>query len=119
MLPRAVGRRGRLCSTPADEDGAAGTRPGRPPLHPRVRARPDEHPSTGDGDAADSRRPAGAASGEGPYHRRATMRFAYLTTDEVNEALARDLALACGATLEPLGPRDGLPGPGYDVVLLD
>jgi hypothetical protein len=47
------------------------------------------------------------------------MRCAYLTTDEVNEALAREWSAACGVELFPLAPKDGLPGREYDAVLCD
>ena len=47
------------------------------------------------------------------------MRFAYLTTDEVNEALALEMALACDVALEPLVPKQGPPDAGYDAVLID
>jgi hypothetical protein len=47
------------------------------------------------------------------------MRIAYLTTDEVNEALALEMAQACGVALCPLAPRDGPPDAGYDAVLCD
>jgi hypothetical protein len=48
-----------------------------------------------------------------------TMRVAYLTTDEVNEAEARQLAEDHDITLCPLAPRDGPPGNEYDAVLYD
>jgi hypothetical protein len=47
------------------------------------------------------------------------MRFAYLTTDEVNEALALEIAHACGLALEPLVPKQGPPDAAYDAVLID
>jgi hypothetical protein len=47
------------------------------------------------------------------------MRFAYLTTDEVNQSLARDIALGCGITLDTLFPKDGPPDRGYDAVVYD
>jgi hypothetical protein len=47
------------------------------------------------------------------------MRVAYLTTDEVNEAEARQIADKLGITLCPLAPRDGPPGNEYDAVLYD
>jgi hypothetical protein len=47
------------------------------------------------------------------------MRFAYLTTDVVNEALALEMAQACGVALEPLRPTQGLPDARYDAVLID
>ncbi len=47
------------------------------------------------------------------------MRCAYLTTDEVNKALALAWAAACGIELFPLAPKDGVPGREYDAVLCD
>jgi hypothetical protein len=47
------------------------------------------------------------------------MRFAYLSTDEVNIALALAMAKGCGVTLNPLAPKDGLPDAAYDGVLCD
>jgi hypothetical protein len=47
------------------------------------------------------------------------MRIAYLTTDEVNESLAQEMALECGVTLCPLAPKDGPPDNCYDAVLCD
>jgi hypothetical protein len=47
------------------------------------------------------------------------MRFAYLTTDEVNQALTLEMALECGVTLYPLAPKDGPPDGSYDAVLCD
>jgi hypothetical protein len=47
------------------------------------------------------------------------MRIAYLTTDEVNEAVALEMAQACGVALYPLAPKDGPPDKGYDAVLCD
>jgi hypothetical protein len=47
------------------------------------------------------------------------MRFAYLTTDEVNHSLALEMAKACKVTLNPLAPKDGPPDAGYDAVLCD
>lgn len=47
------------------------------------------------------------------------MRVAYLTTDEVNEALALDMAHTCGVAFEPLVPKQGLPDARYDAVLID
>jgi hypothetical protein len=46
------------------------------------------------------------------------MRFLYLTTDEVDESLALELAQGCGVTLYPAGPRDTLAG-RFDAVLCD
>jgi hypothetical protein len=47
------------------------------------------------------------------------MRCAYLSTDEVNNALALEWAIACGIELFPLAPKDELPGREYDAVLCD
>jgi hypothetical protein len=47
------------------------------------------------------------------------MRVAYLTTDEVNEESALQMAQECGITLCPLAPKDGPPGHEYDAVLYD
>jgi hypothetical protein len=47
------------------------------------------------------------------------MRVAYLTTDEVNEEQARQMAQECGLTLCPLAPKDDPPDGAYDAVLYD
>jgi hypothetical protein len=47
------------------------------------------------------------------------MRIAYLTTDEVNEQLAVDLADEYGASLHVLSPRDPAPDGEFDGVLYD
>ncbi len=47
------------------------------------------------------------------------MQFAYLSTDEVNQALALELALECGVSLHQLAPKEGPPDRGYDAVLCD
>ena len=47
------------------------------------------------------------------------MRIAYLTTDEVNEQLAVDLANECGASLHVLSLRDSPPDGEFDAVLYD
>jgi hypothetical protein len=47
------------------------------------------------------------------------MRVAYLTTDEVNEQLAQQMAVACGVTLCPLAPKDAPPDGECDAVLYD
>jgi hypothetical protein len=47
------------------------------------------------------------------------MRFAYLTTDEVNGALALETARDCGVALYPLAPKEGPPDASYDAVLCD
>jgi hypothetical protein len=54
-----------------------------------------------------------------PFPPESPMRVAYLTTDEVNQALALEMALECGVTLFPLVPKDGPPDAGYDAVLCD
>ena len=47
------------------------------------------------------------------------MRIAYLTTDEVNLDLARQLAKAQHITLCHLTPREATPGDLFDAVILD
>jgi hypothetical protein len=47
------------------------------------------------------------------------MRIAYLTTDEVNEQLALQMAVECGVTLCPLAPKDAPTDGEYDAVLYD
>jgi len=47
------------------------------------------------------------------------MRFAYLTTDEVNQELAQALAEAHRITLCPLAPREAPPDDQFDAVLID
>jgi len=47
------------------------------------------------------------------------MRIAYLTTDEVNEYVATELATRHGATLDQFSPSDTLPNREYDAVLCD
>ena len=47
------------------------------------------------------------------------MRVAYLTTDEVNEQLALQMAQECGVTLCPLAPKDAPPDGEYDALLYD
>jgi len=47
------------------------------------------------------------------------MRCAYLSTDEVNNALALEWAAGCGINLFRLAPKDGQPGREYDAVLCD
>ena len=47
------------------------------------------------------------------------MRVAYLTTDEVNEQLALQMADEHGVTLCPLAPKDAPPDGEYDAVLYD
>jgi hypothetical protein len=47
------------------------------------------------------------------------MRCAYLTLDEVNEALALEMAHGCGVLLCPLAPKDAPPDGDYDAVLID
>jgi hypothetical protein len=47
------------------------------------------------------------------------MRIAYLTTDEVNEYVATELAARHGATLHQFSPADVLPVGEYDAVICD
>jgi hypothetical protein len=47
------------------------------------------------------------------------MRFAYLSTDEVNLSLALEMALACGATAHPVFPKEPPPDGEYDGLLYD
>jgi hypothetical protein len=47
------------------------------------------------------------------------MKFAYLTTDEVNGALAVEMGQECGVSVELLDPRDGPAEAGYDAVVCD
>jgi hypothetical protein len=47
------------------------------------------------------------------------MNIAYLTTDEVNQYLALQLAAECGAALENVWPRDVPPDGRFDAVLYD
>jgi hypothetical protein len=47
------------------------------------------------------------------------MRVAYLTTDEVNEQLAVQMAQECGVTLCPLAPKDAPRDGEYEAVLYD
>jgi hypothetical protein len=47
------------------------------------------------------------------------MLLAYLSTDEVNLALAAELAHLYGFTLCPVEPRDPLPGEEFDALLYD
>lgn len=47
------------------------------------------------------------------------MRVAYVTTDEVNQELATQMAEDCGATLDSLSPRDPAPDGEYEAVLYD
>jgi len=47
------------------------------------------------------------------------MRFAYLTTDEVNQALAVEMAANCGVILCPFAPKDGSSYGTFDAVLCD
>jgi hypothetical protein len=46
------------------------------------------------------------------------MRFAYLSTDEVNQALASEMATECGILFH-LAPKDGPPDGSYDAVVCD
>ena len=47
------------------------------------------------------------------------MRVAYLTTDEVNLELARQMAVESGATLRRVSPKDGAVNERFDAVLYD
>jgi hypothetical protein len=47
------------------------------------------------------------------------MIVAYLTTDEVNQCLAAQLAQECGATLCPLWPHEALQTELFDAVVYD
>jgi hypothetical protein len=47
------------------------------------------------------------------------MRLAYLSTDEVNLALAPEMAFACGVTTHPVWPKDAPPDGEYDALLCD
>ena len=47
------------------------------------------------------------------------MLVAYLTTDEVNEALALRMATECGITLCPLALQASAPDGDFDAVLYD
>jgi hypothetical protein len=47
------------------------------------------------------------------------MRIAYMTTDEVNHALAAQLARKCGAVVHKVRPGDTPPDGWFDAVLYD
>jgi len=47
------------------------------------------------------------------------MRVAFLTTDEVNVELARQCAAECGAHLQRILPKDGVPNGRFDAVCYD
>jgi hypothetical protein len=47
------------------------------------------------------------------------MVIAYLTTDEVNQTLALQMAERCGVQLFTLEPREGPPNGEFDAVLYD
>jgi hypothetical protein len=47
------------------------------------------------------------------------MRIAYITTDEVNRALAAQIAGECGAFICALAPKDAAPGDQFLAVLYD
>jgi hypothetical protein len=47
------------------------------------------------------------------------MKFAYLTTDEVNGALAVTLGDECGVSVQLLDPRQRFVEDGYDAVVCD
>ena len=46
-----------------------------------------------------------------------TMRIAYMNTDEVNGALAEQIAVACGAVVRTVLPKDPAPGGQFDAIL--
>jgi hypothetical protein len=52
-------------------------------------------------------------------NRTTTLRFAYLTTDEVNQDLALQMAEHCNATLHVLSPQDAPADGRFDAVLYD
>jgi hypothetical protein len=54
-----------------------------------------------------------------PVEENRAMRIAYLTTDEVNQHLAKEMAAACRVTLCPLAPKDPPPDKEFDAVLYD
>jgi hypothetical protein len=45
------------------------------------------------------------------------MRIAYMNTDEVNEALAEQMAVACGAVVRTVLPKDPAPDGQFDAIL--
>ncbi len=45
------------------------------------------------------------------------MRIAYLNTDEVNQALAERMALACGAVVQIVLPKEPAPDSQFDAIL--
>jgi hypothetical protein len=47
------------------------------------------------------------------------MLVAYLSIDEVNQALATEMALACSVTVHPVWPRDPPPNGEYEALLYD
>jgi len=47
------------------------------------------------------------------------MKIAYLSTDEVNQNLAENLAARCGASQDCLSPHDPPPNGQYDAVVYD
>ena len=47
------------------------------------------------------------------------MRFAYLTTDEVNQALAAEMAADAGVSVYPFTPKDGAAYTGFEAVICD
>jgi hypothetical protein len=47
------------------------------------------------------------------------MRIAYLTTDEVNQDLATQMAAECGVTLVPVTPQAPSPDGQFDAVVYD
>jgi hypothetical protein len=45
------------------------------------------------------------------------MRIAYMNTDEVNEAMAEQMAAACGAVVRTVLPKDPAPDGQFDAIL--
>jgi len=50
---------------------------------------------------------------------RGTVKIAYMTTDEVNEGIAQQLADAHDVTLHTFWPKDAVPNGEYDAVIYD
>jgi hypothetical protein len=59
----------------------------------------------------------GFAEVEGVFERRIDMRIAYINTDEVNQAVAAQMAGKFGAVVCDLHPKDPPPNGKYDAVL--
>ncbi len=47
------------------------------------------------------------------------MRVAYLSVDEVNIEVAKEIALELGITIDSWFPKEGAPGPEFDAILVD